>query len=61
MTDIEATILVLKEQKVSYIPYILNKIKEEDFHAVMDAAVDVREIEAKIDALEMLCQLKIQT
>lgn len=56
MTDIEATIMVLKEQKSSYIPYILNKIKEEDFHAVSDAANDIREIEAKIEALEMLCQ-----
>lgn len=54
MTEIQAYILTLKEQKASYIPYILTKIKEEDFHAVSDAANDVREIQAKIDALNMV-------
>lgn len=54
MNEIEATIQVLKEQKASYIPYILTKLKDEDFHAVSDAAVDIQCLQAKIDGLQMI-------
>lgn len=35
----------LEEQKKALINYLLSKIKAEDWHAVQDAASDIREIE----------------
>ncbi len=44
MTDDE-----LREQKTQLIAYLLSKVKSCDWHAVMDVAVDIREIEARLE------------
>ncbi len=41
----------LLEQKTSLIAYLTSKIKAGDWHAVQDAASDIREIDAKIELL----------
>lgn len=41
----------LTEQKVQLIAYLLSKIKADDWHAVQDAASDIREIDAKLEIL----------
>ena len=41
----------LTEQKAGLIAYLLNKVKVHDFHAVQDAASDIREIDAKIEMI----------
>lgn len=42
----------LKEQKDTLKAYLLSKVKTNDWHAVADAAMDLREIEALIKFLE---------
>ena len=44
LTPIEA----LKQEKDVMVNYLRSKINSEDWHAVADAAMDLREIEAKI-------------
>lgn len=44
----------LLEQKSALIAYLLSKVKAGDFHAVQDAASDVRELDAKLDLLSSL-------
>lgn len=39
----------LQEQKKQLISYLLSKVKAEDWHAVQDAASDIREIEARLE------------
>lgn len=39
----------LQEQKKQLISYLLSKVKVEDWHAVQDAASDIREIEARLE------------
>jgi hypothetical protein len=41
----------LIEQKTSLLAYLASKLKAGDMHAVQDAAVDVREIDAKLEVL----------
>ena len=41
----------LKLQKKYLIDYLLSKVSVEDWHAVQDAASDIREIEAKLKLL----------
>lgn len=36
----------LEEQKRALIAYLISKVKAEDWHAVADAAMDLREVEA---------------
>jgi len=50
---------VLLEQKTDLIRYLGSKIKAADWHAVADAAMDLREIEAKLDVLAALAQLGV--
>ena len=45
------TIQDLREQKATLTTYLLSKVRAEDWHAVADAAMDLREVEAKIDVL----------
>jgi len=44
----------LRKQKESLISYMFSKIESEDWHAVQDAASDIREIEARIEFIESL-------
>lgn len=48
MTTTRAELL---DQKVSLIAYAVCKLKAGDWHAVQDAASDIRELDAKIDLL----------
>lgn len=41
----------LHDQKKVLIKYLLSKVRARDFHAVSDAANDIREIEAKQNLL----------
>ncbi len=41
----------LKEQKAQLIAYLLSKVKSGDWHACADAAMDLREIDAKLELL----------
>lgn len=41
----------LIEQRTALIAYLLSKVKAADWHAVQDAASDIREINAKLDVL----------
>ncbi len=41
----------LQAQRVTLIDYLLSKVKSDDFHAVQDAASDIREIDAKLSVL----------
>jgi hypothetical protein len=42
----------LKEQKKMLIAYLLSKISTEDWHAVQDAASDIREVNAALKILD---------
>lgn len=41
----------LEEEKKNIIAYLQSKIKSSDWHAVADAAMDLREIDAKLSVL----------
>jgi hypothetical protein len=41
----------LIDQKINLIAYLTSKIKAADWHAVQDAASDIREIDAKLEVL----------
>lgn len=43
----------LKYKKIVLISYLESKIHDEDWHAIADAAMDLREIEAKLAILRM--------
>lgn len=47
-------ILKIKEQKLHLVLYIQSKLAAEDWHAVSDAANDIRELEAQLEILENL-------
>jgi hypothetical protein len=47
MTDKEVMIPYLMTDKQVMIEYLLLKIRQEDWHGVADAAMDIREMEAK--------------
>lgn len=44
----------LKHQKSDLVLYMRSKIEAEDWHAVADAAMDIRELEAKIEVYRAL-------
>ena len=44
----------LIDEKQELIAYIAVKVKAHDFHAVSDAANDIREIDAKLEILRMM-------
>lgn len=46
--------IALNRQKAQLIDYLKSKIDAEDFHAVQDAASDIREIDAKLEVLHAL-------
>ena len=52
LADIEA-FAALEAQKLALIAYLQSKILAEDWHAVQDAASDIREIEAKLSVLAL--------
>lgn len=41
----------LVEQKDALVDYLLMKVKAADWHAVQDAASDIREIESKLELI----------
>jgi hypothetical protein len=41
----------LVRQKKALITYLLSKVETEDWHGVADAAMDLREVEAKLEVL----------
>lgn len=43
----------LEEQKIALIYYLKTKTQAEDWHGVADAAMDLREIEAKLEILDI--------
>lgn len=49
---IEEKITALREQKAALVAYLRSKIVAEDWHAVQDAASDIREIVAMLKALD---------
>ena len=48
----------LKKQKQYLIDYLLSKVGSEDWHAVQDAASDIREINAKLLILKLFGEKK---
>ena len=42
----------LTEQKATLIAYLQNRLKAQDWHGVADAAMDLRETEAKLEVLK---------
>jgi len=52
--DADQLIGELREQRESLRAYLLVKVKADDWHAVADAAMDIREIEAQLTLLETL-------
>lgn len=47
-------VLDLAQQREGLIIYLLGKVKVGDFHAVADAAMDIREIDAQLGVLTEL-------
>lgn len=41
----------LEKQKSTLITYLLSKVEVQDWHGVADAAMDLREVEAKLSLL----------
>ena len=50
--DMYLQIEKLKKEKTGMTNYLLLKVEQEDWHGVSDAAMDIREIQAKIIVLE---------
>ena len=50
------TVTELVEQKQALVVYLLSKVKSGDWHAVQDAASDIREIQAKLEILSQGAQ-----
>lgn len=49
----------LKHQRDSLINYLESKISAQDWHAVADAAMDLREIDAQLKLLDSIIDLGI--
>ena len=45
--------MTFEEKKETYIEYIKLKLKDEDWHGVADAAMDLRELEAKHNSIKL--------
>lgn len=54
MMTLETVERELLEQKAQLVAYLQSKLKAEDWHAVQDAASDIRELEAKLEVLRKL-------
>ena len=54
MENREEKIAALKTAKSQHVEYMKSKMVLEDWHGVADAAMDIREFEAAINALESL-------
>jgi len=50
----------LELQKTTLISYLLAKVSAEDWHAVADAAMDLREVEAKLEVLTIQARIEMQ-
>jgi len=50
-TETDKTIYKLTKQKAALVAYLRSKLEAEDWHAVQDAASDIREIEAVLKAV----------
>ena len=44
----------LRSQKADLVAYLVSKVRSGDFHAVQDAASDIRELDAQLELLEKL-------
>ncbi len=55
MASVSEQIHDLRAQKHQLICYCESKLRSGDWHAVQDAASDIREIDAKIEVLEPMC------
>ncbi len=51
---VKEAIQQMEKEVESYTSYLQVKIREKDWHAVSDAANDLREIQAKIDILKQI-------
>lgn len=51
-TSHTAMISILHERRSTLVDYLIMKAESEDWHAVADAACDLRELDAKISVLE---------
>jgi hypothetical protein len=49
---IEELINTLERRKINMIHYLVDRVEIEDWHGVMDAAADIREIEAQLKTVE---------
>lgn len=47
-----AAISTLRAERTTLIAYMRQRMDREDWHGVMDAAADIREIDAKLGVLE---------
>ena len=54
MNDIQSKIEEFEETIKDLTDYLIVKVKVKDWHAVADAAMDIRELEAKIKILKEL-------
>lgn len=52
--DYDILIQELEDAKINLIGYMKSKIKIEDWHAVQDAASDIREIEARMEVFKLM-------
>lgn len=51
----------LLEQRAQLIAYAASKLKAGDYHGVADAAMDLREIDAKLDLLAEMAEQQQET
>jgi len=54
MKDIVTEVVKLTEEKAGMTEYLKLKMKQEDWHGVADAAMDIREIVAKLQILDSI-------
>lgn len=59
MTNTER-IITLRKRGGQMVEYLTLKVSEEDWHGVADAAMDLREIDAKLGLLEELLETKAE-
>lgn len=50
--DLQTEARELRAQKADLVSYLVSKTKSGDWHAVQDAASDIREIDAKLELLK---------